>query len=343
MQYSQQFLTADTIREVHVEITNHCNAACPMCARNNSGHGLSQNPGWGSWAPGDENKVFNDDLSSLKRVIFCGTHGDPLVAPTLLPTLRHCKARGYEIWIFTNASAHSKAWWEEMLAILDSRDRIVFAIDGMKTNHLYRQKTKINKVLEHLELAAASDVQTQWDFLVFRHNENEIEECRAHAEKLGINSFNLRLTARFKKDKFDVYNSKESISHTLLPPLNPDYLHPNYKTMQKIEGNEKKVTYSIDCLYKKSQKIYVSSRLQVFPCCYISDNYENMKLNIDPTSLQFPLDELSLKNKSWIEILNHSFYKEDLMKSFSSDNVISRCIKTCGVVNRESNQNKPLF
>ena len=33
------------------------------------------------------------------------------------------------------------------------------------------------------------------------------------------------------------------------------------------------------------------------------------------------------------------FFKEDLVKSWTSDNVIPRCIRTCGLVKREAEQN----
>ena len=64
------------------------------------------------------------------------------------------------------------------------------------------------------------------------------------------------------------------------------------------------------------------------------------KINLDKSKLQIPLSEISLRSKSWCDILNNSFYKEELIKSFYGNNTIDRCIFTCGVVSRESNQNQ---
>ena len=95
--------------------------------------------------------------------------------------------------------------------------------------------------------------------------------------------------------------------------------------------------WKIECIYKESQKMYINSRMEVFPCCYISDQYETFK-TISNAELKYPLGELLLNKKSWKEILEHKFFK-DLMQSWTQSNIIPRCIRTCGIVKREAEQN----
>lgn len=333
-----KFLTVDSIEEIHVEVTNLCNAACPMCARNNNGYGLTDNPGWGHWVEGDELIVFSKDLINLKKVYFCGTHGDPIAYPFLLAAVKYCKERNLQVEIFTNGSLRSGSWWNKLLAYLDKDDKIVFGIDGIETNHLYRQNTDIEKILNNVKLAVNSGIIVQWDFLAFKHNEHELEKCKDIAKELGVKQFRIRKTARFSDNKFEVKNSNNEIAYYLEPPTDTSLRHPDFEKIKELYSSVPK-EYNITCLYKEAKKIYINSRLEVFPCCYISDVNERMQLNIDKEVLQVPLAEMSLRNKSWKEILNIPFYKEELINSFKSNNTIQRCIFTCGVVDRETNQN----
>lgn len=334
---TNNYLTPETIEELHVEITTLCNASCPMCARNVNGGKLSESLKINSWQLGDELKVFTKDLPNLKRVFFCGTHGDPIAAPYLFEAVKAAKDIGISIEIFTNGSLKTISWWEKFTRILTENDKIIFGIDGIKTNHLYRQNTNIEKILENLKICIKGKVKTQWDFLVFEHNEDELDECKTFAKDIGVDFFRIRKTARFRNDKFPVLNSAGDITHYLKPPKNLELRHPNYHTLIELTRSLPK-DYNIDCLYKKQKKIYVNSNLEVFPCCYISDNKENGTINVDKLTIQVPYSEMSLREKSWSDILQTQFYDNDLVTSFSQTNALSRCITTCGVVRREENQ-----
>lgn len=368
------YLELKDIKELHVEITNHCNAACPMCARNIFGQGLRPGRGLSDWTVEEIKKVFDKKLlPNLNYVYFCGTHGDPLAAKNVFEAFKTAKELGAGMEIFTNGSLKTDLWWLSLMDILDEKDRITFSIDGIETNHLYRKNTDIDKILAHIEIACNAKVKVRWDFLAFKHNEHEYENCKSLAKKLGVNDFRLRRTARFDrfKTKFPVLNDKKEITHFLEPPEQDELRHPSLKQMGKIadkiyndndfnvELNNETIKnffpperttykyidkplpaddYKIECIYQKAKKLYVNSRLEVFPCCYISDEYENFK-TLATKQLPYPIGELSLRTKSWIEILEHNFFAKDLEKSWIENNVIPRCIRTCGVVKREAEQN----
>lgn len=333
-----QFLIASTIEELHVEITTQCNAACPMCARNNHGFGLADKLQLNSWKLGDELKVFSTDLPNLKRAFFCGTHGDPVAAPYLFEAVQACKNLGVIVEIFTNGSLRSGNWWTKITNILTKDDKIIFGIDGIDTNHLYRQNTNIDTILRNLKICCNSNVTTQWDFLVFAHNEHELENCKSIAKELGVNKFRIRKTPRFSSNKHDVRNNINEITHYISPPTNPEFLHPDFKIIQHI-ANHRPDKYNVQCIYKSAKKIYVNSKLEVLPCCYISDDNEKGRIN-DSTQLHLPQILPSLRSSSWADILNTPFYNHKLVQSFTGTNTITRCISTCGVIQREHNQNQ---
>jgi MoaA/NifB/PqqE/SkfB family radical SAM enzyme len=350
------FLQAENIQELHVEITNKCNAACPMCDRNQFG-GLT-NPGRGlsEWSLDDISKAFSN-LPNLKFVYFCGTHGDPIAAKHVFEAVKAAKDVGAQIEMFTNGSLKTETWWSKFVGILDAGDRITFAIDGIETNHLYRQNTDVNKILKHLKIVCDSPVQTRWDYLVFKHNEHEMESSKKLAKELGVDHFRFRRTPRFDRfNPYPVIDSDGNITHYLEPPTDSEYRHPSLKEMtdflKQIKSNESLNTlnefkyidkplpnfyWKIECIYKESQKMYINSRMEVFPCCYISDRYETFK-TISNAELKYPTGELLLNKKPWKEILEHDFFKE-LIQSWTQSNVIPRCIRTCGIVKREAEQN----
>jgi len=351
------YITPETIEELHVEVTNKCNAACPMCDRNI--HGGVDRPGRGSsdWSEDDIQKVFTG-LPNLKFVYFCGTHGEPLSAKNLFKAIEAAKSTGAKIEMFTNGSLRSETWWKKLLNVLEPTDRITFGVDGVETNHLYRQNTNIEKILKNMKMCCDAGIDVRWDFLVFKHNEHEMDNCKKLAKEMGVKHFRFRRTARFDRHiKYPVFDKEFNLTHYLEPPDAEEWRHPGTQEMQMLleelqligqhradmtdfvwEDLSLPKEWKINCLYQESKKIYVNNRLEVFPCCYLSDEFETYK-TLANGQLRYPLGELTLRNKTWKEILDHKYFSEDLEKSWTQQNVHPRCIRTCSKVRREAEQN----
>jgi len=68
------------LKRIQVEITNRCQASCPMCLRNI--HGGIENPSLAinEWNYEDFKVIFNKDvLDQIDHVNFCGDFGDPIL------------------------------------------------------------------------------------------------------------------------------------------------------------------------------------------------------------------------------------------------------------------------
>ena len=347
----------ETIEELHVEVTNKCNAACPMCDRNI--HGAVDRPGRGlsEWSQEDIEKVFRG-LPNLKFVYFCGTHGDPLASKNIFHAIKAAKDTGARMEMFTNGSLKPRSWWERLVAILDKGDRITFGVDGIETNHLYRQNTKIEKILENMKICCDAEVKVRWDFLVFKHNEHEMEKCKTLAKEMGVNNFRFRRTARFDRHiKYPVFDKNFNVTHYLEPPEAEEWRHPSIQEMEMIlndlrmkgqrrmnmtdfeyEDRPLPDDWKINCLYQEAKKIYVNNRMEVFPCCYISDDNETFKV-LTNAELKYPRGELTLRDKTWNQILEHEYFSKQLVESWKQTNVPPRCIRVCGAIKREQEQN----
>ena len=57
----------ESIKDMHVEITNRCNAACPMCARNHFGGATKKDLRLDEWTSEDVRKIFDPRLINLEN------------------------------------------------------------------------------------------------------------------------------------------------------------------------------------------------------------------------------------------------------------------------------------
>jgi MoaA/NifB/PqqE/SkfB family radical SAM enzyme len=69
------------IKTVHLEITERCNASCPMCARNINGGEENPHLSDHELSLEDCKKIFTPSfIQQLDRMYMCGNFGDPVAA-----------------------------------------------------------------------------------------------------------------------------------------------------------------------------------------------------------------------------------------------------------------------
>lgn len=352
--------TFDSIRDMHVEITNRCNAACPMCARNNFGGKTKENLILDEWSKNDIDNIFTNEFVNLENVMFCGTHGDPCVARNTLYAIDRIKTTtDATIEFYSNASMRSVDWWKSLGSFMNQKkpdhwhyrknDLAIFSIDGLQdTNHLYRRGTNFEKIIENAKAFISAGGIARWDFIVFKHNEHQVEEAEILAKKIGFKQFRIRKTSRFDYspdgyEKWRVKNKKGDIEYYLEPPTvkyrNPQsekfqLLLEKYKTIEQYYDSTK-----IDCLYKNEfKRIYVNAYAKVFPCCYISDDSYPHSNKIYQDTQQKIFEKYgkefnSLRHVDWNKILTHPWFANDLEISWNkkiSETKLMRCARTCG-------------
>ncbi len=324
-----------------------------MCARNEYGGKTVDSLNLVEWSEKEASLVFDRRFTNLKNILFCGTHGDPATATDCLQLVKSAlKVAAVEF--YTNGSVRPQQWWSQLGEALKGsngeqgkKSLAVFSIDGLSdTNHLYRRNTNFDKIMENAEAFIQSGGHARWDFIVFKHNEHQVEEAQSLAKKMGFKQFRIRKTSRFAyspdgPDKHRVQNRHGDIEYFLEPPTNSLYINSTKKTFEKIIKNEQscqKPSTEIRCLNKSTfQRLYVNAALEVFPCCFISRD------NISPKSLLFKdlfkkvhkkyqKNFNSLRHHSWADILQHPFFKRDLLLSWKANETqLLRCQRTCSV------------
>jgi hypothetical protein len=194
--------------------------------------------------------AFKDHLSpyvkQLEKVLFCGTLGEPAAAQELLPMIRWIKDMNPStvIGINTNGGLRTTDWWIELASLIkdDIRSYVVFSIDGLEdTNHIYRKKVNWSKLIKNVKAYIGAGGNAQWDGLIFKHNQHQINHMRDLAQQLGFKAFRTKVSSR---ENFD----------DILPP---DHGLPEIK--QK----------PFSCMAQSTGSLYLSAQGLWYPCCYI--------------------------------------------------------------------------
>jgi len=300
------------IKTVHLEVTDKCNAACPMCARNiNGGEDNPQLPDV-ELSVDDVMTMFPVDfVKQLDRMYMCGNYGDPIAAKDTLEIFQYFRKHNPKMTLslHTNGSAKSTDWWNQLATILGSKGYVVFSVDGLEdTNHLYRQNTVFSKIMTNARAFISAGGRARWDYIVFAHNEHQVELAETLANKMGFEKFQFKKSARFFSNASGVTKemhqsaNRKGLTTLLQPPTNPKYRNSALKELSKIASTTNEVkflpskvadldsilgkqvfhleaekksamekywdTSEIKCKVAEEKSIYISAEGIVQPCCW---------------------------------------------------------------------------
>lgn len=233
------------ISSLHLELTAKCNLACPGCARtiNPVGHveSLKKDLSWERLI-----EVIDPyELSELEHVYACGNVGDPLASAHVVEVFSNLKLLNPDTQhsIHTNGSLRTPKWWSEFPQALNKNHRVVFGIDGLEdTNHLYRKGAVWSKVMENTQAFIQAGGIAEWHFIIFEHNEHQVEEARALSQELGFSKF------------------------TTLNSTRPDDSGLGYKRPSNYVAPPTRVV----CTAIEKQELFISAEGKIYPCCYLA-------------------------------------------------------------------------
>ncbi len=181
----------DSPKSVHVELTDKCNAECPVCVRRLGGGKLNsiiQNVELG--VDYFENLLGEEFCSNVQHWQFCGTKGDPVACSELYEIIVYLKNCNPDciFSIHTNGGFRSEKWWTKLGRLLRGTPSfVVWGIDGLEdTNHIHRRNVKWNKLWANLNAFNNTGAHSLWQFLVFEHNRHQMSEIKDICKKLNI-------------------------------------------------------------------------------------------------------------------------------------------------------------
>ncbi len=273
------------IKRVHLEVTERCQAACPMCIRNQNDGSLNPHLGLSELTLDDCKNIFPPDfIKQLRAIFMCGNFGDPIIAQDSLEIYEYFRRHNPTMWLGmnTNAGARDSEWWIALAKIIGSSGMVNFSLDGLKdTNHIYRRNVNWDKCMQSAEAFIGAGGEAWWDFIIFEHNEHQIDEAEKLASDMGFKKFTKKKTSRpFSSQKNYIINQKNGKTIFLSPPNNLENQYSGtIKKQLLIEKYGNMDNYydevSIKCKVKGEEKIFITAEGLLLPCCWTAGRMYN--------------------------------------------------------------------
>ena len=272
------------IKGVHLEITQRCQASCPMCDRNENGGKENIHLTSSELSLQDCKKIFMPEfIKNLDVMYMCGNLGDPIIATDTLHVFDYFRHTNTNMWLSmnTNGGAKDTIWWKDLANVIGRKGAVIFSVDGLKdTNHLYRQNVQWQIVEQSMRSFIEAGGRARWDFIIFEHNEHQVEEARKLSEKWGCERFIPKKTGRFfssmknkGKDTHQAQNKKGKNTTLLSKPK----IHKNQnlsllKEKQIIKEYGSMMDYydtcKIICKVEEKKEIFITAEGLIMPCCW---------------------------------------------------------------------------
>jgi len=181
----------------------------------------------------------------------------------------------------TNAGAKDEKWWAELAKVFGRMGTVIFNVDGLSdTNHIYRQNVVWNNIERNMKAFIAAGGRARWDFLIFKHNEHQVEEAEALAAKWGVERFQKKKSGRFiintgtqTKTEHQAQNRKQEKTAVIAEPKkteNKNLALLKTKEIEKSYGSMKDYydKCGIKCKVAEEKNIFITAEGLLMPCCW---------------------------------------------------------------------------
>jgi wyosine [tRNA(Phe)-imidazoG37] synthetase (radical SAM superfamily) len=268
----------------HIEPTSRCTLECPLCDRTKFYERFKFR------------NLHNINIKHLhnflkpytgSQITLCGNNGDPIYHKEFLELIKMLKSLDCVLMIVTNGSFKTRKWWQELKILLSEKDTVKFSVDGLEdTNHLYRINADWESIQTGMQVMNnEKNCKTAWKFIVFKHNQHQIEEARARSKAMGFDEFELEKSDRWWQK--DLMPDEDYVSGA--------YIHQEDAITNT--NNEKKVILP-KCIAKDSPRnyLYIDSEGDFYPCCWQGLDSFKYKGIFSPKNKKFNIREYTLND-----------------------------------------------
>lgn len=169
--------------------SSYCNLRCPFCPTGQRNHLRSS-----AHLPLDRFKRLMDELGPYLFWVELYNWGEPFLNRDLVPMLEYMARYRIVSVISTNLDFPLSEGLIEQL-VVSGLSTLIVSADGVSqaSYERYRVGGHLDRVLGNMKMIVAAKQRVGsaaprivWRFLVFRHNEHEIEQAKSMAEEMGI-------------------------------------------------------------------------------------------------------------------------------------------------------------
>jgi radical SAM protein with 4Fe4S-binding SPASM domain len=241
-----------------VEPTNHCNLECPLCP---SGNGEMTRPR-GNLELDHFKKVF-DQMSDNLLLCLLWNQGEPFLNSNLTKMIRHAADRN--VATITSTNVHYIRTEEEAEDIINSGlSELILSLDGVDadTYVTYRVGGDFERVIKGIELITeakrqlnSATPQIHLQFILMKHNEDQVETARKMAHDFGVDRLSLKTAQVYTEEDAETFlPTEQSMSRY-------DYAEAGVSVKGKIKNTCRHLWYST----------VVNWDGAVSPCCFDKD------------------------------------------------------------------------
>ena len=335
------YITTDNLTNIMAEMTDYCNAACPMCNRFDWDLNLVKGVTNAHHTTLEfvKEKIGVEIISRLKGWICQGTYGDAVMNPETLEIFKYLKEVNPTIGItmITNGGARNTDFWKTLAGL---KVGVTFSIDGLEdTNHLYRRNVKWDRLMKNVNAFIGSGGSANWNFLVFKHNQNQIEDAEQLSKELGFKNFEYAFSERWQDFNSEgEYRDITSLKVDDYVIEKPEEQKKNFikyrddltlsKNVFQTEDKNNFFTRKISCWACQPTKheIYLRANGYVSPCCILGDVERN-----EPKQLIKDYKKINLHHTDLRTILEGEFFRDISDGINGGEKRLRGCYHACGV------------
>lgn len=331
------------VKSLHIELTDKCQAACPMCARNSNGGPDRPFVGNNEITIKQFKQWFPVEfLSRLTNFFASGNYGDPAFANDCFEIFQYVRSCNTTVGMamHTNGSLRTTQWWADLAKAMGANSEVIFAVDGFKGKHeLYRRNTDFDKIIDNIKAFVAAGGRAKVNSLVFAHNEHDTNNLEKFLLGIGVATVEFRSTTRFysmpkspvvDKDGQHVYDLYPAqllqYKQVVAVPLER-FLDTSFRTKVAKEA-------VIEPKCEASGELYIDAKGNAFPCSYIGSDY--VEQPVEETSVLSKLRNISAINTQ--ELVNaqnlnittiYSILNTDFSYLWTSKTKCLTCVNIC--------------
>jgi MoaA/NifB/PqqE/SkfB family radical SAM enzyme len=326
-----------------------------MCDRNQNGGALNPHIDLSELTLDDCKRIFEPEfISQLKTMYMCGNLGDPIIARDTLEIFKYFREYNKNMWLSmnTNAGARDATWWADLAKTFGHMGTVIFSVDGLRdTNHIYRQGVNWDNVERSMRSFIAAAGRARWDFLIFEHNQHQVEKAEELAKTMGFEKFVAKKTGRFvtakseKKESHQAVNRKGEKTSQI---KKPDAKYQNKalsKYDQLIEKYGSMDSYYDDvpirCKVKDEGSLFITAQGLAMPCCWTAGRMYKWWHN-DPKTEQVwdfidavgGKNAINVKKHGLKKVFDTGIFKEiedSWSKPSCADGKFKVCSMKCGI------------
>jgi MoaA/NifB/PqqE/SkfB family radical SAM enzyme len=328
------YINIDNLNVINVELTDYCNAACPMCSRFKWDGTLNKDKTNKNHTTIEliKDKIPLNVIKRLKKFYSLGTYGDPLMNPDTAEIYKYIRENNSDclLQLSTNGGGRDEKFWK---SLAHAGVNVFFSIDGLEdTNHLYRRNVNWDKLMTNVKTFIEEGGIARWAFIIFKHNENQIDAAKELSKKMGFTSFGTIYSNRWKEYNWINGEIKDISSwpvddYFIEKPISQENKYYGKKPV-KVSNEKFNLSKKINCWASNNEQheIYLRANGFVQPCCMLGD--------IDVHQSRFLIrnfDSVNLNKSSLEDILNGIYFKELQNGIEGGKTRLKNCFYSCGV------------